>query len=101
MKRDILCARFAGPQETLRLWLLRDGGQLMRPDRLDLLALAHEILTLHDHPAAVGDPGDPHCRLLVLYHCDRRETDSVVGVDDAHAELAARGECQRGTRQSR
>ena len=46
--------------------LLRSGA-----DGLDLLALAHEILALHDQARAVGKPADPHEGLIVLDDRDR------------------------------
>src|SRR5262249_61257504 len=45
--------------------LLRDRGELWYSHRVDGLPFAHEILSLHDHAAAVGKAGDPHEALLV------------------------------------
>ena len=70
-------------------------------DRLDLLAFAHEVLPLHDHARAVGDAADPHVFLLVLDDRHRHERDLVVGIDDAHAEIARRREGQRRARHAR
>src|SRR5262249_12824969 len=68
--------------------LLRDRGQLVDPDRLDLLAFAHEILALHDYPRATGKTRHPHGRLLVLDDSDRCELNNVLGAHQAHAKLA-------------
>src|SRR3984893_12036586 len=71
--------------------LLRDRGELGYSHRVDGLPFAHEVLSLHDHAAAVGKAGDPHEALLVLDDADRNELDRVVGVDGAQAEIAGRG----------
>src|ERR1700751_2252533 len=67
---------------TLSL-LLRDRGELRYSHRVDGLPFAHEVLSLHDHAAAIGKAGDPHEALLVLDDADRNELDRVVGVDGA------------------
>src|SRR5256885_13074540 len=80
--------------------LLRDRGELGYSHRVDGLPFAHEILSLHDHAAAVGKAGDPHEALLVLDDADRNELDRVVGVDGAQAEIAGggKGEDRKSTR---
>src|SRR6516225_7961706 len=55
--------------------LLRDRGELGYAHRVDGLPFAHEILSLHDHAAAIGKAGDPHEALLVLDDADRNELD--------------------------
>src|SRR6266571_9523262 len=81
--------------------LLRDRGELGYSHRVDRLAFAHEILSLHDHAAAVGKAGDPHEALLVLDDADRNELDRVVGVDGAQAEIAGGGKGERRARHAR
>src|SRR6266566_1233509 len=75
--------------------LLRDRGELGYSHRVDGLPFAHEVLSLHDHAAAIGKAGDPHEALLVLDDADRNELDRVVGVDCAQAEIAGRGKGER------
>src|SRR5262245_22470391 len=78
--------------------LLRDRGELAYSHRVDRLAFAHEVLSLHDHAAAIGKAGDPHEALLVLDDADGSELDGVVGVDGAQAEIAGGGKGERRTR---
>src|SRR5262249_4765708 len=81
--------------------LLRDRGELGYSHRVDGLAFAHEILSLHDHAAAVGKAGDPHEALLVLDDADLSKLDRVVGVDGAQAEIAGGGKGERRARHAR
>src|SRR5262249_51964528 len=75
--------------------LLRDRGELGYPHRVDGLAFAHEVLSLHDHAAAVGKAGDPHEALLVLDDADGSELDRVVGVDGTQPETTGGGKGER------
>src|SRR5262245_4462112 len=77
---------------------LRDRGELGYSHRVDRLPFAHEVLSLHDHAAAIGKAGDPHEALLVLDDADGSELDGVVGVDGAQAEIAGGGKGERRTR---
>ena len=81
--------------------LARDRGQLMGAHRIDFLAFAHEILSLHDDPAAVSETCDPHDACSSSTTVIGANSTRVVGVDGAHAELPARGVCQRRARQPR
>src|SRR5215468_12185486 len=78
--------------------LLRDRGELWYSHRVDGLPFAHEILSLHDHAAAVGKAGDPHEALLVLDDADGSELDRVVGVDGTQPETTGGGKGERRAR---
>src|SRR5262249_22000972 len=80
---------------SLPLPLLRDRGELGYSHRVDALAFAHEVLSLHDHAAAIGKAGDPHEALLVLDYAAGSELDRGVAVDNAQAEIAGGGKGER------
>src|SRR5216683_3115916 len=95
------CSPSAIRSSSSLVLLLRDRGELGYSHGVDGLPFAHEILSLHDHAAAVGKAGDPHEALLVLDDANRNELDRVVGVDGAQAEIASRGKGQRRARDAR
>src|SRR5260370_17017397 len=88
------CSPSAIRSSSSLVLLLRDRGELGYSHGVDGLPFAREILSLHDHAAAVGKAGDPHEALLVLDDADRNELDRVVAVDGAQAEIASRGKAQ-------
>src|SRR5258708_239642 len=60
------CSPSAIRSSSSLVLLLRDRGELGYSHGVDGLPFAHEILSLHDHAAAVGKAGDPHEALLGL-----------------------------------